>query len=93
MGSPASPDYGPQGNAFNGNIAWVQIDVGDDDHDHLITPQERFNLAMARHEGVRAEWKPNRSRTSSAAPHPPGATISASAPVNKPVSRRAFVTA
>jgi arylsulfatase A-like enzyme len=48
MGSPASPDYGPQHNAFNGDIAWVQIDIGDDDHDHLITPEERFNLAMAR---------------------------------------------
>jgi arylsulfatase A-like enzyme len=47
-GSPASPDYGPSGNAFNGTIEWVQIDIGDDDHDHLITPEERFKLAMAR---------------------------------------------
>jgi len=46
MGSPASPDYGPEHNAFNGDIAWVQIGIGDDDH--LITPEERFNLAMAR---------------------------------------------
>jgi arylsulfatase len=48
-GSPASPEYGPRGNAFSGQIAWVQIDLGTDDHDHLITPEERFNLAMARH--------------------------------------------
>lgn len=47
-GSPASPDYGPTGNAFNGNIAWVQIDLGDDDHDHLITAEDRFRIAMAR---------------------------------------------
>ncbi|HEX2455937.1 MAG TPA: arylsulfatase [Vicinamibacterales bacterium] len=47
-GSPASPDYGPQGNAFSGEIHWVQIDIGTDDHDHLITPEERFQLAMAR---------------------------------------------
>jgi arylsulfatase len=47
-GSPASPDYGPKDNEFNGEIAWVQLDIGDDDHDHLITPEERFNLAMAR---------------------------------------------
>jgi len=33
-GSPASPDYGPASNAFNGDIAWVQIDIGTDDHDH-----------------------------------------------------------
>ena len=47
-GSPASPDYGPTGNAFNGNIAWVQIDLGNDDHDHLITAEDRFRIAMAR---------------------------------------------
>jgi arylsulfatase A-like enzyme len=47
-GSPASPEYGPRGNKFTGEIQWVQIDVGTDDHDHLISPEERFNLAMAR---------------------------------------------
>jgi arylsulfatase len=47
-GSPASPDYGPSGNAFNGQIAWVQIDIGTDDHDHLIKPEERLRVAMAR---------------------------------------------
>ena len=46
-GSPASPDYGPTDNAFTGTIDWVQIDVGDDGHDHLITPEDRFNIAMA----------------------------------------------
>lgn len=47
-GSPASPDYGPTGNAFSGTINWVQLDVGNDSHDHLISPEDRFNLAMAR---------------------------------------------
>ena len=47
-GSPASPDYGPSGNSFTGSIEWVQIDLGDDDHNHLITPEERFKIAMAR---------------------------------------------
>jgi arylsulfatase A-like enzyme len=47
-GSPASPDYGPTGNKFTGEIEWVQIDVGDDNHDHLIRPEDRFNIAMAR---------------------------------------------
>jgi arylsulfatase len=48
LGSPSSPDYGPRNNDFNGTIAWVQLDIGDDDHDHLITPEERFNIAMAK---------------------------------------------
>jgi arylsulfatase len=47
-GSPASPDYWPSGNAFTGAIEWVQIDLGDDDHNHLITAEERFKIAMAR---------------------------------------------
>ena len=47
-GSPASPEYGPRGNKFTGEIQWVQIDIGTDDHDHLISLEERVNLAMAR---------------------------------------------
>jgi arylsulfatase len=47
-GSPASPDYGPTGNRFSGEIHWPQIELGEDDHNHLITPEHRFNLAMAR---------------------------------------------
>jgi arylsulfatase len=47
-GSPVSPDYGPHGNGFSGEVNWVQIDVGKDDHDHLISPEERFRVAMAR---------------------------------------------
>lgn len=47
-GSPASPDYGPSGNRFTGKIDWVQIDIGEDSHDHLITPQDRMNLAMGK---------------------------------------------
>jgi hypothetical protein len=47
-GSPASPDYGPTDNKFTGEIEWVQIDLGEDSHDHLITAEDRFNIAMAK---------------------------------------------
>jgi arylsulfatase len=47
-GSPVSPDYGPDGNAFSGEVNWVQIDLEKDDHDHMISPEERFRVAMAR---------------------------------------------
>ena len=47
-GSPISPDYGPTGNAFSGDVNWVQIDLEKDNHDHFISPEDRFNLAMAR---------------------------------------------
>lgn len=47
-GSPVSPDYGPAGNRFRGAVSWVQIDLDGDDHNHLISPQDRFRVAMAR---------------------------------------------
>ncbi len=47
-GTPVSPDYSPRSSRFSGRIHWVQIDVGDDDHDHLVDPDERLRIAMAR---------------------------------------------
>ena len=47
-GSPVSPDYGPTGNEFSGEVNWVQIDLEKDDHDHMISPDERYRVAMAR---------------------------------------------
>ena len=49
-GSPVSPDYGPKDNKFSGEVNWVQIDIDEkaEDLDHLITPEERFKIAMAR---------------------------------------------
>lgn len=47
-GTAVSPDYTPQGSRFTGRIGWVQIDVGSDDHDHFIDPEERMRIAMAR---------------------------------------------
>jgi arylsulfatase len=48
-GSPVSPDYGPRGNAFTGEVHWVEIDVDKDalDEDHFLTGAERFRVAMA----------------------------------------------
>jgi arylsulfatase len=47
-GTPVSDDYTTHGSRFTGKIHWVQIDVGVDNHDHLVSPEERINLAMAR---------------------------------------------
>ena len=48
-GSPVSPDYGPKGNAFNGQVNWVELDVDKAalDADHILTGAERFKVAMA----------------------------------------------
>ena len=47
-GSAVTTDYDPKDNAFSGEVHWVQIDLEKDDHDHLISPEERFKVAMAR---------------------------------------------
>ena len=47
-GSTVSPDYTAGTSKFNGTVNWVQLDLGDDDHDHMITPEERLTVAMAR---------------------------------------------
>jgi arylsulfatase A-like enzyme len=47
-GSAVSPDYDPKHKEFSGEVNWVQIDLEKDSHDHLISPEERFKVAMAR---------------------------------------------
>jgi len=48
--SPVSDDYTSAGSRFTGTVDWVQIDIADaaEDLDHLITPEERLHIAMAR---------------------------------------------
>jgi arylsulfatase A-like enzyme len=50
LGTPVSDDYAPADSAFTGKVEWVQIDVDEaaEDPDHLISPEERFRVAMAR---------------------------------------------
>ena len=47
-GTTVTPDYTAHSSRFTGKIHWVQIDLGDDDHDHFIDPEERLRIAMAR---------------------------------------------
>jgi arylsulfatase len=48
--TPVSDDYEPKTSRFTGRVNWVQIDIDDaaEDLDHLITPEERLRIAMAR---------------------------------------------
>jgi arylsulfatase A-like enzyme len=49
-GSPVTYDYGSRGTKFTGEVNWVEIDIGKDaiNLEHLITPEDRLRLAMAR---------------------------------------------
>jgi arylsulfatase len=46
-GSPVTTDY-PVGSTFNGEVLWVKLAVGKDDQSHLIKPEDRYKVAMAR---------------------------------------------
>jgi hypothetical protein len=48
--TPVSDDYGSKDSAFTGRVRWVQLDVdaAAEDLDHLITPEERLRVALAR---------------------------------------------
>jgi arylsulfatase A-like enzyme len=48
--TPVSDDYGPRDSEFTGEVGWVQIDIDEaaEDTDHLIGPDERLRIAMAR---------------------------------------------
>jgi arylsulfatase A-like enzyme len=49
-GTPVSDDLPVKELEFNGRVRWVEIDLGDEaeDADHLIGPEERLRVAMAR---------------------------------------------
>ena len=47
-GTTVTPAYTARESRFTGRIRWVRLDVGTDDHDHLISPEERVRIAMAR---------------------------------------------
>ncbi|MET0935830.1 MAG: sulfatase/phosphatase domain-containing protein, partial [Luteibacter sp.] len=45
-GMPAYEGYLTPRGAFNGTIRWVEIRLGDDDHSHLVDPEEHLAAAM-----------------------------------------------
>jgi arylsulfatase A-like enzyme len=49
-GTPVTDDLSHDQLEFNGRVRWVEIDVAEDarDADHLVTPEERYRIAMAR---------------------------------------------
>jgi arylsulfatase len=48
--TPVSDDYDMRTSRFTGRISWVQLDTAEaaEDLDHLISPEERLRVAMAR---------------------------------------------
>ncbi|MEV4161968.1 hypothetical protein [Nonomuraea dietziae] len=46
--SPVSEDYTADDNAFTGAIDYVRIDIGQDDHSHLESAEQRHHRLMAK---------------------------------------------
>jgi arylsulfatase len=49
-GAPVSPEYGSQGNRFNGTVEGVQLSIAEaaENSDHLVKAEDAIRMAMAR---------------------------------------------
>jgi arylsulfatase A-like enzyme len=47
-GTSVGSEYTARQSRFTGKINWVQLDVGKDDNDHCIDPEERLRVTMSR---------------------------------------------
>jgi arylsulfatase A-like enzyme len=47
-GAAISPDYGPVGNHFNGEIKGVQLSIADDPNNHIVNPEDAIRAALGR---------------------------------------------
>jgi arylsulfatase A-like enzyme len=46
-GTPVSEDYTSESSFFTGTVRWVELQAGDDSHDHLISADDRMRVATA----------------------------------------------
>jgi arylsulfatase A-like enzyme len=46
--SPVTDDYTPGDTAFTGTIKWIELESGDDSHEHLVDPELVIHAAMYR---------------------------------------------
>jgi len=43
-----SDEQPARANEFTGKVRWVQIDIDDENSDHLVNPEDRIRIIMAR---------------------------------------------
>ena len=46
-GTPVSEDYTGDSSRFTGTVNWVELAIGDDSHDHLISPEDLMRVATS----------------------------------------------
>jgi hypothetical protein len=47
-GTAVAPECDVEGSAFTGQINWVELKVGGDDHSHLLDPEDHLKVLMGR---------------------------------------------
>jgi arylsulfatase len=49
-GTPVTDDLAAGETRFTGRVRWVQLDIDEaaEDLDHLVSPEERYKIAMTR---------------------------------------------
>jgi arylsulfatase A-like enzyme len=48
LGTPVFPRATIESTVFNGEIDWVELSIGEDDHTHLIDPEDHIQLLMSK---------------------------------------------
>jgi arylsulfatase len=48
LGTPVTPGMTTGDTVFNGTVKWVELSIGDDDHSHLISPEDHWHALMTR---------------------------------------------
>jgi arylsulfatase len=48
LGTPVTPRRKTGDTVFNGEIKWVELEVGDDDHSHLVHPDDFMHMLMSK---------------------------------------------
>jgi arylsulfatase A-like enzyme len=48
LGTTVMPKSNPKASVFNGEIKWVELSIGDDDHSHMIEPEDFIHMIMSR---------------------------------------------
>jgi arylsulfatase A-like enzyme len=48
LGTTVLPKSNPKASVFNGEIKWVELSIGDDDHSHMIEQEDFIHMIMSR---------------------------------------------
>ena len=48
IGTAVAPECDVESSEFTGEINWVELKVGDDDHSHMVDPEELLHVLMTR---------------------------------------------